>query len=279
MWPPIKGGTPCIFPLNSTMDKKIHILVSNDDGIDAQGLYTLARALKRFSRVSVVAPSIQQSAVGHAITVRTPLRAHEFRRDGEVFGYAVDGTPADCVKLAIRSLLKEKPDLVISGINDGLNTAVNVIYSGTVSAATEGTILGIPAISVSIEYTDKPDFEPAAKIAAKLARFVYKNGMPKDTILNVNVPAIPAAKIKGIKFTRQGRSRWDDKFYQRKDPKNRDYYWLAGDMRVLDRDEDIDQVALKAGYVSITPIHFDLTHHKFLAEMRDRWDGKLKIKL
>lgn len=259
------------------MKKKPHILVSNDDGIDAPGLYILVKALKRFAYVSVVAPSIQQSAVGHAITVRTPLRAHEFRRDGELFGYAVDGTPADSVKLAIGSLLKSKPDLVMSGINDGLNTAVNVIYSGTVSAATEGTILGIPSIAVSIEYTQKPDFEPAAKIAASIARFVCKNGLPKDTILNINVPAIPTKKIKGIKFTRQGRSRWEDKFYQRKDPKNRDYYWLAGDMSILDHDSDFDQVALQAGYVSVTPIHFDLTHYVFLEKMRKDWDGKFKL--
>ena len=145
------------------MKKKPHILISNDDGIDATGLYILYKSLKRFAEVSVVAPSIQQSAVGHAITVRTPLRAHEFRRDGKLFGYAVDGTPADSVKLAIRRLLKSRPDLVISGINDGLNTAVNVIYSGTVSAATEGTILGIPSIAVSIEYTQKPELRTRCK--------------------------------------------------------------------------------------------------------------------
>jgi len=260
------------------MKTKPHILISNDDGIDAPGLYILSKRLKKFAQVSIVAPSIQQSAVGHAITVRTPLRAHEFRRDGKLFGYAVDGTPADSVKLAIRSLLKSKPDLVVSGINDGLNTAVNVIYSGTVSAATEGTILGIPSIAVSIEYTKKPDFEPAAKIASMIAKFVCKHGMPEDTILNINVPAIPEKNIKGIKFTRQGRSRWDDKFYLRKDPKNRDYYWLAGDMLVMDRDNDVDQIALKSGYVSVTPIHFDLTHHEFLEKIQREWEGKFKIK-
>ncbi len=261
------------------MKPKPHILISNDDGIDAPGLYILSKWLKRFARVSIVAPSIQQSAVGHAITVRTPLRVHEFKRDGKLFGYGVDGTPADSVKLAIRSLLKTKPDLVVSGINDGLNTAVNVIYSGTVSAATEGTILGIPSIAVSIEYTQKPEFEPAAKIASAVAKYVLKHGIPRDTVLNINVPAIPARKIKGIKFTRQGRSRWDDKFYLRKDPKDRDYYWLAGDMQILDKDDDIDQVALKSGYVSVTPIHFDLTHHKFLEKIQTEWDGRLKFKL
>jgi 5'-nucleotidase len=260
------------------MKKKPLILVSNDDGIDAPGLYTLVKALRKFAHVSVVAPSIQQSAIGHAITVRTPLRAHEFRRNGKLFGYAVDGTPADSVKLAIQSLLKSKPDLVISGINDGLNTAVNVIYSGTVSAATEGTILGIPAIAVSIEYTQKPNFEPAAKIAASLAKFVCKEGLPKDTILNVNVPSIPISKMKGIKFTKQGRSRWEDKFYQRKDPKNRDYYWLAGDMQIFDRDNDADQVALKSGYVSLTPIHFDLTHYQFLEKMQKEWSRTFRVK-
>ncbi|HUI29996.1 MAG TPA: 5'/3'-nucleotidase SurE [Candidatus Acidoferrales bacterium] len=260
------------------MGKKPQILISNDDGIDAPGLYVLAKRLKQFADVAVVAPSIQQSAVGHAITVRTPLRAHEFRRDGKLFGYAVDGTPADCIKLAIRSLIKPKPDLIISGINDGLNTAVNVIYSGTVSAATEGTILGIPSIAVSIEYTQKPDFEPAAKVASAIAKYILKHGIPKDTILNINVPSIPAKRIKGIKFTRQGRSRWDDKFYLRKDPKNRDYYWLAGDMRILDHDENVDQVALRSGFVSVTPIHFDLTHHKFLEKMQKEWNGKFKLR-
>ncbi len=261
------------------MRTKPLILVSNDDGIDAPGLFTLVKALKRIARVTVVAPSIQQSAVGHAITVRTPLRAYEFHRDGVLFGYAVDGTPADCVKLGIRTLLKEKPDLIISGINDGLNTAVNVIYSGTVSAATEGTILGIPSISVSLEFTPKPNFESAARFSARLAKFVLKYGLPKDTILNVNVPAMPAKKIKGIKYTRQGRSRWDDEFYQRKDPKNKDYYWLAGKMHIFDHDDDVDQIALKSGYISVTPIHFDLTHYQFLEKMRKDWDGKLKVEL
>jgi 5'/3'-nucleotidase len=261
------------------MKKKPLILVSNDDGIDAQGLFILVKSLKRIARVVVVAPSIQQSAVGHAITVRTPLRAYRFHRNGTLFGYAVDGTPADCVKLGIRALLKERPDLVVSGINDGLNTAVNVIYSGTVSAATEGTILGIPSISVSLEYTRRPHFETAAKVAVTFAKFVLENGLPEDTILNVNVPAIPASKIKGIKYTRQGRSRWDDEFYQRKDPKNKDYYWLAGKMHIFDKDDDVDQIALKSGFVSVTPIHFDLTHHQYLEMMRLEWDGKLKLKL
>ncbi len=260
------------------MKKKPLILVSNDDGIDAPGLFTLVKSLKRIARVTVVAPSIQQSAVGHAITVRTPLRAYEFHRDGVLFGYAVDGTPADCVKLGIRTLLKERPALIISGINDGLNTAVNVIYSGTVSAATEGTILGIPSMSVSLEFKQKPNFEPSAKVAATFAKFILKYGLPKDTILNVNVPAIPPSRIKGVKYTRQGRSRWDDEFYQRKDPKNKDYYWLAGKMHIFDHDDDVDQVALKSGYISVTPIHFDLTHHQFLEKMRKEWDGKLKIK-
>lgn len=261
------------------MKKKPLILVSNDDGIDAPGLHTLVKSLKRIARVTVVAPSIQQSAVGHAITVRTPLRAYKFHRNGNLFGYAVDGTPADCVKLGIRALLKEKPSLVVSGINDGLNTAVNVIYSGTVSAATEGTILGIPSMSVSLEYTRNPHFETAAKVAVMLAKFVLQYGLPEDTILNVNVPAIPASKIRGIKYTRQGRSRWDDEFYQRKDPKNKNYYWLAGKMHVFDHDEDVDQIALKSGFVSVTPIHFDLTHHQYLEMMRIEWGEKFKLKL
>jgi 5'-nucleotidase len=237
----------------------MHILVSNDDGIDAQGIFALTQELKRIGTVTVVAPDRQQSAVGHAITMQYPLRAIPFHKNGELFGYAVKGTPADAVKLAVRCLVKEPVDLLVSGINHGSNTAINILYSGTVSAATEGTILGIPSIAVSLTTYDEADFGPAARFAKELATLVYEKGLPEGTLLNVNVPAVAEEKIRGVKITRQGRSSWDDTFDVRRDPANREYYWLTGKMNVTDTDPDTDQVAVRENYISVTPIHYDLT--------------------
>lgn len=246
----------------------MNILICNDDGIDAPGIHALAEELKKIARVTVVAPDRQQSAVGHAITMNYPLRAVPFHKNGEFFGYAVDGTPADCVKLAVKFLLKEKPDLVVSGINHGSNTAINIIYSGTVSAATEGTILGIPSIAVSLTTYAAADFRYAARIAARLARMVAERGLPQGTLLNVNVPALPEKEIRGIKITAQGKSSWEDTFDVRRDPANREYFWLTGHMNVTDTDPDTDQVAVLEGYVSVTPIHYDITDHDQCARMR-----------
>ncbi len=177
----------------------LHILISNDDGIDAPGIYALVHELQKIARVTVVAPDKQQSAVGHAITMNYPLRAIPFQKNDEFFGYAVEGTPADAVKLAVRFLLKEKPDLLISGINHGSNTAINIIYSGTVSAATEGTILGIPSIAVSLTTYGEPDFSYAAQICrAGWRLLVAERGLPEGTLLNVNVPAVPENEIRGV---------------------------------------------------------------------------------
>ena len=184
----------------------MHILVSNDDGINSEGIYLRVKELKKIADVTVVAPEKQMSAVGHAITVQYPLRVNPFYKNGEFFGYAVDGTPADAVKLAVKALLKDKKiDLLISGINHGTNTSINIIYSGTVSAATEGTILGIPSIAISLAtYAPNPDFTFAAKFAVKLAEFVFKNALPKGTLLNVNIPPVPENEIKGVLVTHQG---------------------------------------------------------------------------
>jgi 5'-nucleotidase len=248
----------------------LHILVSNDDGIDAPGLYALVLELRNFADVSVVAPDRQQSAVGHAITMNTPLRAVPFFRDGELLGTAVDGTPADAVKLAVKVLLKSRPDLVISGINHGSNTAINIIYSGTVSAATEGTILGIPSIAVSLTTYGPPDFGFAARFAARLARVVAERGLPAGTLLNVNVPAVPEGEIRGVRCTRQGTSSWADTFDVRRDPANREYFWLTGHMNITDTEAETDQIAVREKYVSVTPIHYDLTDRGMLAEL-GRW--------
>jgi len=254
-------------PLKQTRKRPI-ILVSNDDGIDAPGLYALARALKEIGTVTVVAPDKQQSAVGHAITMNYPLRVAKSMKNGSLFGYAVEGTPADCVKLAVKNLMREKPDLLVSGINSGSNTAINIIYSGTVSAATEGTILGIPSIAVSLTSHEKRDFRYAAKFAKKIAALVLKKGLPDGTLLNVNVPAVPEREIAGVRLTRQGKTRFDDEFDVRRDPNNKEYFWLKGDLEILDHSKATDQIAIMERYVSVTPIQYDLTDYRFLRKMQ-----------
>jgi 5'-nucleotidase len=249
----------------------LRILVSNDDGIDSPGLYALVQELKQIADITVVAPDKQQSAVGHAITVRLPLRAHKVKKDGEFFGYSVNGTPADCVKLGVRTLMQEKPDLVVSGINHGSNVAVNVIYSGTVSAATEGTILGIPSIAVSLATYADPDFSYAAKFMRRFIPFLVKRGLPARTLLNINVPPVAESEIEGIIVTKQGKSIWDDTFDVRKDPNGRTYYWLTGEFEVLDQDIDADFIAVRNKLVSITPIHYDLTDYEMFDRMKD-WE-------
>lgn len=250
--------------------KKVKILVSNDDGIDAPGIYALVNELKKIGNVIVAAPDKQQSAVGHAITMNYPLRAHKFYKNGKYFGYAIDGTPADAVKLAVSSLLKEKPDLIVSGINHGANTAISIIYSGTVSAATEGTILGIPSIAVSLTTYGKPDFKYAAKVARKVASMVLKKGLPSGTLLNVNVPPIPEKEIKGIKVTRQSNAKWHDWFEARRDPTNKEYFWLTGRLVDKEKQQDTDLYAVENKYVSVTPIHYDLTDYEMLDQLR-KW--------
>ena len=254
----------------------MHILVANDDGIDAPGIAALVRELRVVARVSVVAPDKQQSAVGHAITMNYPLRVVPFRKNEEFFGYAVEGTPADAVKLGVKFLLKEKPDLLISGINQGANTAINILYSGTVSAATEGMILGIPSIAVSLTTHEDADFTYAAKFTAKLAQLVAAKGLPDGTLLNVNIPAVPPAEIRGVRITRQGLSRWDETFDVRRDPANREYYWLTGRMIIVDTADDTDVVAVRERYIAITPIHYELTDRGMMNEMQS-WDmGSLR---
>lgn len=246
---------------------RLHVLVSNDDGIDAPGIFALVQELKRFADVTVVAPDRQQSAVGHAITMNYPLRAVPYRKGDDFFGYAVSGTPADAVKLGVRFLLKRPPDLLMSGINHGSNTAISVIYSGTVSAATEGTILGIPSIAVSLTTHGEADFSYAAKFGARIAQLVARKGLPSGTLLNVNVPAIPERNIRGVRVTRQGASTWDDTFDVRRDPANREYFWLTGRLKVTDTEPDVDEVAVRQRYVSITPIRYDLTDRKMMGRM------------
>ena len=258
----------------------MNILVTNDDGIGAPGIYALAKAMRQIGNVVVMAPLGEQSAVGHALTVSLPLRVTPFEKNNEFLGYAVSGTPADSVKLALRTYLSEqglpRPDIVVSGINHGRNTAVNIIYSGTVSAATEATVLGVPAIAVSLtSYGPDPDFSAAAEFMREFVPVVHEQGLPEGTLLNVNVPAVPLEEIEGFAFTRQGRSFWQDTFETRLDPQQRPYYWLKGDYVLVDHESDIDDVAIRERKISITPLHYDLTDYDFLRKMSERWPNSL----
>jgi 5'-nucleotidase len=230
--------------------------------------------MRRLGEVTVVAPDAERSAVGHAITTLLPLRVKEFRRGRQLLGYAVDGTPADCVKIGVGPLFEGAVDLVVSGINLGSNTATNVIYSGTVSAATEARILGIPSIAISLDAPVEPratldaPVEPrwsyAAQLARRVATMVLAQGLPDRVVLNVNVPNLPRSQIKGIKVTRQGHSAFIEDFTIREDPRRQPYYWLAGSYENRDEDPETDSWALANGYVSITPISYDLTAHHAL---------------
>ena len=258
--------------------KRPLILVSNDDGYDSPGIYALVMSLRTIADVVVVAPATQQSAVGHAITVQTPLRARPIQRGRHFSGWAVEGTPADSVKLGVSTLLDRKPDLVVSGINHGMNTSVNVIYSGTVSAATEGAVLGIPAIAMSLaSHSLKADMRAAAAFARKISAEVLKRGLPPGTLLNVNVPNVPPEEIKGVSVTKQGRSWWDDGFETRRDPVGRDYYWLVGEY-VWDKDPVVDDSALQRNMISVTPLHYSLTDEALFEQMQDWNIGRLHRK-
>jgi len=250
---------------------KPSILVTNDDGIYAAGIFALQQVLADFAHVTVVAPLAEKSAVGHAITLSDPLRVQQVEREKGFSGYAVNGTPADCVKLGIRCLCAQVPDLVVSGINQGTNTATNIIYSGTVSAAAEGIIMGVPSLAVSLASFTRREFDYAAKVSAQFAKLTLQNGLPDGTLLNINVPAVSESEIKGIRFTRQGKTRYEENFDKREDPNKRTYYWLTGQKMDLDAGNDIDDSALNENYVSITPIQYELTNHAFLEELH-KWN-------
>ncbi len=246
----------------------MRILISNDDGIDSAGIYALAESLKKIADVTIVAPLKEQSAVGHAITMQVPLRVINYYKNGNFFGYAVDGTPADCVKIGIRNLMKEPPDIVVSGINHGSNAAINVIYSGTVSAAREAAIMDVPSIAFSVTSHNVSDFSFAAKISRLLVLKLAENELPLGTLLNVNIPNLPENEIKGVLLTRQGKTKWDDIYEKRKDPYGRDYYWLTGNLIEADTELETDYIALKNNYVSVSPIHFDLTDYVTFERMK-----------
>ena len=245
------------------------ILVTNDDGIYAPGLAALYQELRGLGKVAVVAPESEQSAVGHAISLSTPLRVKKAPLVGGGFGWAVSGTPADCVKIALAELLPGAPDLVVSGINLGPNVGINVLYSGTVSAATEAAILGVKqAVAVSLNAYKDADFATAARVSGRLINRMLEQPRTEPLCLNVNLPNLPESAIKGVRLTRQDTGRLVERFDCRVDPRERVYYWLAGINDRQDLDPDTDYAALEAGYISITPLHHDLTHYPSLQGLR-----------
>ncbi len=247
------------------------VLITNDDGIWAPGIRALARAFhEERCEVWMIAPDRERSATGHAITMHHPLRADEVELPELCHkALSVDGTPADCVKLGAECIMPQRPDLVISGINRGSNLGTDVLYSGTVSAALEGLILGIPAIAVSLAGWDNLDYGAAAKFTHDLALEALTRGLPPDVVLNVNVPALPSEEIVGVRITRLGERRYRNFFEQRQDPRGRRYFWLSGELLDRPNDADTDVNAVDLGYIAVTPIHFDLTDRGMIATLKE----------
>jgi len=253
------------------------ILLSNDDGIAAPGLFALYQALSPLGNCVVVAPETESSGVGHAITVRQPLRLKEHFRDGELYGYSLSGTPVDCIKFAVDHVLGFDPDLIVSGINQGSNTAINAFYSGTTSAAAEGGIMNIPSIAVSITSHDYTNFSVAAEFAQVTAEKVISEGLPDHTFLNINVPPVVKDEIAGVRITRMGRMRWKESFDERTDPSNKQYFWLKGKKVLLDYADDSDEIAVSKNFIAVAPLICDLTNYKAL-DLLNTWNLSLNNK-
>ncbi len=253
------------------MNKKPTILVTNDDGITAPGIRALIEAVKDYGHVVVVAPDKPQSAQGHALTINMPLRLRKVKLFDDIEAYECSGTPVDCVKLAKDVVLGDRGiDLCVSGVNHGSNASINIIYSGTVSAAMEASLEGINSIGFSLlDYSFEANFEPAKKYIRHLVTYVLKNGLKNTKLLNVNIPNLPAEQIKGLKICRQAEAKWIEEFTRSKDPHGRDYYWLTGKFTNLDDGEDADVKALENGYVSVVPSQHDLTAYDAIEGLRE----------
>jgi 5'-nucleotidase len=252
-------------------DHKPLILVTNDDGITAHGIRTLVEVMQQLGTVVVVAPNSPQSGMGHAITISNPLRLYPSDIFSDVIAYECSGTPADCVKLAKHHVLKDRaPDLVVSGINHGFNTSISVLYSGTMSAAIEGAIEGIPAIGFSLgDFTHQPDFSHVREHVLTIARQVLERGMPKGVALNVNFPPRAAEPLRGIRICRQANAKWQESFDERRDPHGRRYFWLDGEFVNFDTHaEDTDEYAVANNYTSVVPCQYDLTAYQTVDQLR-----------
>lgn len=256
------------------MSKKPLILVTNDDGITAPGIRSLIKIMNEIGDVIVVAPDSPQSAMGHAITINSTLHCSKIKLDdGPQEEYSCSGTPADCVKLAVNELMDRKPDICISGINHGSNSSINVIYSGTMSAALEAGIEGIPAIGFSLlDYRWGANFAPLKTSIKRITENAIKNGIPQNVVLNVNMPKVNSSKeLEGIKICRQAKAYWIEKFDKRTNPLGKDYYWLTGEFVNKDKGQDTDEWALEKKFISIVPVQYDLTAHHVIQEL-NTWD-------
>jgi 5'-nucleotidase len=246
----------------------LHILLTNDDGVDASGLLILQKTLQEVGQVTVFAPDHNWSAAGHTKTMHKPLRVNQTTLPDGTLVYTSTGAPSDCVALAVLGILPRKPDLVVAGINHGANLGQDITYSGTVAAAMEAVIFGMPAIAVSLDSYERGDFAYAARFAARLVKLVLERGLPPTTFLNVNVPAVPQDEIAGIRITRLGRRVYRDALVERQDPRGRSYYWIGGQPPRGVDEEGTDIWALANNYVSITPLHLDMTEYQMVEELR-----------
>lgn len=252
-------------------DKPV-ILITNDDGIAAPGIRNLVESVKDLGKIVVVAPDKPQSGMGHAITIGVPLRLHPISIFEDVEAWQCSGTPVDCVKLAVDKVLRRKPDLCLSGINHGSNHSINVIYSGTMSAAVEAAIESIPSVGFSLlDYSVEADFGGARKYARTIVELLLKNSFDKHLVLNVNIPAVPEELIAGMKVCRQAYAKYEEDFMQRNDPSGRKYYWLTGKFVNFDKGKDTDVWALEHNYVSIVPVQFDLTNYVLKSKLEKTW--------
>ncbi len=252
------------------MPEKPLILVTNDDSYKAPGIRALIRWIRPFGRVVVVAPDKPQSGTAHAVTIAHPLRLDLISREEDYEEYSCNGTPADCVKLGFKIALGRRPDFLFSGINHGTNSSINIIYSGTMAAVLEGALAGVPSVGFSLDnYSHSADFGPSESWVKKIAGTVIANGLPQGVCLNVNIPAVPEASIRGIKVCRQAGGTWVEDFDERVDPHGRKYYWMKGVFAEIGNGEDTDHWALKNDYVAVVPIQLDFTAHKAISTVAD----------
>jgi 5'-nucleotidase len=255
----------------------VRILLTNDDGINAKGIHALISELNSLAEIYVAAPDRERSGTGHSITVFEPIKVSSARLPGVKAGWIIGGTPVDCVKLAISKLIPEKIDLVVSGINHGSNLGTDVVYSGTVSAAAEGVIMGSPSIAVSYDSSDKDaDFDFTARFAKQIIKTLIKEGIGKETLININVPAINPQDLKGIRVTSLGVRNYDNLFEEYKDPRGNTFYWLGGGVLEEEQKLDSDVYAAQHGYISITPIHLDLTDYRLIEKYKSTFNEYLQ---
>lgn len=243
------------------------ILVTNDDGVSSQGIIALFEAMKQIGNAYIVAPDRERSAVSHMLTMHRPFKVKEIDKNT----YTVDGTPTDCVVIGADKILPEKPSLIVSGINKGGNVGDDISYSGTVSAAVEGTIMGIRSFAISLVGEKNFHFDTAAHWAIEVAKYIFEKSLPQDTLLNVNIPNLPKNKIAGIKFTRQGKRVYDNAVHETLDPKKNKYFWIGGGTPSWEEGDNTDIQAVQHDYVSITPIHLDLTNYEALGVLKKSW--------